>query len=216
MFKNNERKFLVATLTYDMAYTAKQLILARQRVAAMNTRQLQTRLERMKVLGKLEAFAVAIRERFYKGSILGNSTMFKKYLSLFRICTHKCGFSPTCCFFTNESIRDSTWGILDVRYLMDEHYLITTCPQQVSSADKAYLRFMYGHDSILSGSEMGGHDAYTKEQVDENYIALLRGAGSLATTPQTERPQAVGSLITFQVPLAKSPRRKRPRRNLNL
>ncbi len=215
MFKRKERKFLAATLIYDMAYTQKQLDLARQRVSDMNVKQLQTRMDRMSIQGKLEAFAIAIKERFYTRSLQGNSVLFKKYLSLFRICVHRCGFSPTACLFTNESIRDSTWGVLDVHYLMDERYLRTARPTELTTADKTYLRFMYGHDSILRGSELGGRDAYIAEQVDENYIALLRGTGSLETNPPVEASPTVSSLITFQVPLARS-KRKRPRRNLNL
>lgn len=215
MFKRKERKFLAATLTYDMAYTQKQLDLARQRVSDMSAKQLQTRMDRMSVQGKLEAFAIALRERLYGLSIQGNNFLFKKYISLFRICIHKCGFSPTFGFFTNESIRDSSWGVLDVHYLMDERYLRTARPAELTTADKTYLRFMYGHDSILRGSELGGRDAYIAEQVDENYIALLRGTGSLETNPPVEASPTVSSLVTFQVPLARS-KRKRPRRNLNL
>lgn len=198
-----------------MAYTIKQLDLARQRVSSMNAKQLQTRMDRMTVQGKLEAFAIALRERLYGLSIQGNSSLFKKYISLFRICIHKCGFSPTACLFTNESIKDSTWSVCDVHYLMDERYLRTARPANITTADKTYLRFMYGHDSILRGADLGGRDAYIAEQVDESYIALLRGTGSLETNPPVEASPKVSNSITFQVPLARS-RIKRPRRNLNL
>jgi len=199
-----------------MAYTQKQLDLARQRVSNMSAAQLQARMDRMSVQGKLEAFAIALRERLYGLTIQGNSFLFKKHMSLFRICIWKCGFSPTFGFFTNESIRDSSWGVSDVHYLMDERYLRLSRPSGgLTTADKTYLRFMNGHDSILSGAEMGGYLAYVPEQVDENYIALLRGTGSLETNPPASASPTGSNLVTFRVPPVRAGG-KRLRRNLDL
>lgn len=230
MFKNNGRKFPGVTSIYDMAYTQKQLTHARQRVSDMDAKQIQTRIDRMSVQGKLEAFAIALRERLYGLSILGigrelnsgcPSLKFKKHLSLFRVCVHKCGFSPTFGFFTNQSIRDSSWDQVDVRYLVEERYLKLSRPNYyptsppLTTADKKYLRFMYGHDSILNGVEMGAYNVFVEGQVNEHYIALLRGTGSPETNPPAEASTTGSSLVTFQSFPAKAGG-KRLRRNLNL